>query len=423
MPTPTATRADADPLAQAGRAHLRRLVLLRGLAAAGQAAALAVAGLYFRMALPYGEAAALVGGLLAFNAWSWLRLRRPVPVSNPFLFLQLVFDVAQLSALLYLTGGAANPFTGLYLLPLAISATILPGRYTWGLAGLAVACYSLLLFMYRPLPDLQGAGGDMGLHVAGMWVGFVLSAVLVAYFVVGMGRAVRERERALAEARARVQRDAQLVRLGAQAAAAAHELGTPLSTIALLADELADNPALSGEADRRRIDQLKAQVARCKAALATVSAAAGNPAASAGQVLGAGEFVAQWLAGWRSRHPEAALVAEAAAEDTGRLLADRSLYQALDNILDNAQRASPGEVRVSAGCGGEALVIEVSDRGGGLSREARQRVGREPFGPRARGMGLGLFLSHAIIERFGGEVDFYDNDRGGATARIRLPLG
>jgi two-component system sensor histidine kinase RegB len=162
------------------------------------------------------------------------RIKSPLPPEAK-LFLELLADVAALTALLYLSGGSTNPFVSLYLLPLIIAATALTARYAWAMAGLTIACYSALMFFYLPL----GHGHEMhssafNLHVLGMWANFLVSAVLIASFVATMSASIRGRDRELAIARARALRDEQVVALGTFAAGAAHELGTPLSTIAVL---------------------------------------------------------------------------------------------------------------------------------------------------------------------------------------------
>jgi len=160
---------------------------------------------------------------------------QPRAVSNLELFAQLGADVAALSILLYYGGGSTNPFVSLYLLPLVIAAATLPGRYTWGMAALTAACYSLLMVYYIPLPHIHQHGDDaFNIHVLGMWLGFVISAVVVAYFVVQMAQAVRSRDEMLARVREEVLRNERIVALGTQAAGAAHEMGTPLSTMAVV---------------------------------------------------------------------------------------------------------------------------------------------------------------------------------------------
>ena len=172
-----------------------------------------------------------IAALASINFLTWLRLRGSSPVSNPELFAQLCIDVLALSVLLYYGGGSTNPFISLFLLPLVIAAATLPPRYTWSMAALTDACYSLLIVYYIPLPHIHNSGDDaFNAHVLGMWIGFAISTAVVAYFVVQMAQAVRARDEMLARVREEVLRNERIVALGIQAASAAHEMGTPLAT-------------------------------------------------------------------------------------------------------------------------------------------------------------------------------------------------
>ena len=161
--------------------------------------------------LPFGPLLVVIAIFAALNLVTWLRLRwLERPVGEQELFLHLFSDVLILAALLYFSGGSTNPFVSLFLLPLTLAAAALPGRYTWAIAVSALVCYSLLMVWYYPLPHRHGINFNM--HVVGMWFGFVLSAILISYFAVKMSATLRERERALAQAREDALRDERLVR-------------------------------------------------------------------------------------------------------------------------------------------------------------------------------------------------------------------
>ena len=196
--------------------------------------------------------------------------------------MHLFSDVLILAALLYFTGGSTNPFVSLFLLPLTLAAAALPGRYTWAIATAAVICYSFLMVWYFPIPHQHGI--NFNLHVLGMWFGFVLSAILISYFAVKMSATLRERDRALALARENALRDERLVSLGTLAAGAAHELGTPLATMAVLAKDLESECAgRPGVAEPFQV--LRGQIARCKDILSQLAVSAGQARAEAGRDL------------------------------------------------------------------------------------------------------------------------------------------
>ncbi len=402
---------------------LRRLAHLRWLALGGQAAAVAAAALLLGPGLPLGPLAALLATSAAFNALTLRRARRIRQPSAREVLAQLAFDILVLAGLLHFTGGATNPFTMLFLVPIALSATLLPERDTWTLAGVAAAAYALLLRWYVPLPGMAGHGDQaFGLHVVGMWTGFVVTAALIAWFATRLGRSLRERERELAAAREQALRDERLLAVATLAAGTAHELGTPLNTAALLAAELEE--ACAADPERAAVArELRTQLARCKATLADLSAAAGEAPLAGGRA----EPVDAWLHGlveaWaRRRRMPAPPLRLAGERPAPRVLADRTLAQALGSILDNAADASPGEVEIAAAWDAEALRVEVRDRGPGLAGEARSRAGREPWSGKPGGLGLGLFLAHRVVERFGGSVRLEDRRGGGLVTRIILPL-
>jgi len=400
--------------------NLRRLLALRYIALAGQALALWVAVVNLHMVLPQRPLVWTIVGMAALNFLTGLRLRRPWPVRDAELFGQLLLDVAALTVLLYFSGGSTNPFVMLYLLPLALTAAALPGAYTWVVAAVTVACYSALMFWYVPLPQDHSAHGDaFALHVLGMWIGFVLSAGLIAWFAVKMAATVRSRDQLFAAMREQELKHERILALGTLATGAAHELGTPLSTMAVLVKDIAPGEGVS--ADRLAI--LRAQIARCKEILASLSAAAGQVRAESGQSLALDEFLDELVRRWRDTRPGV----QARAQFTGarpapRIVAEQTLAQAITNILNNAADASPESVDIDARWSADELVLEIADRGAGLAPEVQASVGEPFLTTKSDGLGLGLFLAYTTLGRFGGGVRLLPRDGGGVLCRLTLPL-
>lgn len=420
-PAPPANRhGDGYTAEPAASTNPMRLIMLRYVAIIGQSAAILLAAFYLQIDLPLWTLFTIVGAELGFNIASWLHLRTGRGLSAPGFAAQLLVDVLALTALLYFSGGATNPFVSLFLIPLMVSATVLPGHYTWMLTAITVVCYSALLQNHVPLPHHHMDPVAFDHHVIGMWLGFVLSAGLIAYFVVGMGRILRQQQEALARAREQALRDTQLVQLGALAASTAHEMGTPLGTMALLTEELEE--VCNDAQMHARLSVLRNQIARCKSALGNLSAAAGGVQLTGGGLQPAADYLLGLLREWQSQHPAVRLdLARDTAAPSPLLLADRTLSQALCNILDNATKASPQQVAVHIAWDAESCRLRVCDRGPGLTQEARHRIGREPYSEREGGMGLGLFLTHAIIRRLGGTVELYDREGGGLCTLVQLP--
>jgi two-component system sensor histidine kinase RegB len=432
---------------QTGYAQLRRLILLRAVAVLAQGITLLLVRYVLEMQLPWLPMLMCVGLLAVFNLFSWLRLRTDFPVSNMELFGQLCVDVFALSLLLYYAGGSTNPFISLYLLPLVIAAATLPQRYTWAMAILTTACYSLLMKYYQPLPGIHAASADgemtavmsglghdhmhmlqaepqdaaFNMHVIGMWLGFVISAVVVAYFVEKMANAVRKRDEKLARIREQTLRNERIVALGMQAASAAHEMGTPLATLSVVIGELQQEANALPEW-RESLALLDGQVRNCKRILdkllANAQEDAGLPAPQSLE-----QFVSATLDEWQLLRPTVQHRYHASGpQPAPQLRIDPALRAALLNLLNNAADVSPQEMDIYVHWDDANFTFEIQDYGHGLTPEAAANAGSAFFSTKKEGHGLGLFLANATIEQLGGKVRLFNREGGGATTEVVLPL-
>ena len=246
------------------RQNLKWLFVLRNLMLFSEAFLIFIStyGLYIH--LPQRPLWWIIVSIGAVNIYTWLRLQDISPVTTQEIFVQLVLDVIGITALLYTTGGASNPIIWVYLLPLMITAIMLPPLYAWYMVILTTSMYTILMVYNIPLPSIAphlSHGSTLNfsgmthlemleqthaindrnyfnLHIFGMWFGFVFSAGLVAFFVVELAKTLKIRERSLAEARENALRDERVVALGTLAASAAHDMGTPLGTMAIIVNEL-----------------------------------------------------------------------------------------------------------------------------------------------------------------------------------------
>lgn len=405
-----------------GAYPLRRLFMLRSFVILSQFAVISYAVFGLGMPLPLAPIAAVMAAYILFNMLTLWRLRsRPSESAGGFL-LQLTLDVAALAALLYFSGGSTNPFVSLFLLHLVIAATTLPRRHAWVIAAVTLACYTLLMRFYMPLPHTHAMhGSDFSLHVLGMWFSFLLAVGLIMFFVVAMADQLRQRDRKLAEIREKALRDEHVVALGTLAAGAVHELATPLSTMAVLAGELAHDYAGNRELTER-LGILRSQVERCKATLAQMNASAGH-AAGGGDKVALDAYLNATLAQWQSLNPGAELHAEWQGDEPVPMISvDETLTQAIVSLLNNAAEVSPDAIEVEAKWSGHELKLAVQDRGPGLSEEQLAGIGRPFFTTKAEGLGLGLFLTQAVAQRLGGELRLGNRDGGGARVAITLPL-
>ncbi len=391
---------------------------------AAQCMTFALAHWVLNMQLPWAEMVAVTVMLAVLNLATWIRLRRKWPVSSIEFFAQLLVDVFALSALLYFSGGSTNPFISLYLLPLTIAAAALPWAYTWVMAAVTISCYTLMLFYYLPLPhDHEEHNSEFNLHVSGMWLAFVLSTMLIAWFVVKMGISIRERDKDLALAREQALRNEQIIALGTLAAGAAHELGTPLATMAVVTGELQDEYKENREfQDNIRI--LRDQITQCKHTLTQLLADAGQARAEEGSGQAVDSFLRQVLDKWQLMRPSVQFTYhDSGVQPAPQILNTQLLSQSILNLLNNAADASLKHIEIEVSWNYQELHLQILDYGDGLTGEAVQRAGQPFFTSKAsgQGFGIGLFLANANIERFGGRVRL-TNRVGGACTQVTLPL-
>jgi two-component system sensor histidine kinase RegB len=406
------------------RRNFHRLFLLRNFEIAAIGAGIVIAVIFFGLALPLAPLLIILGLITLLNVFTLLTLRSGRRVSDRDIFIQTLLDVAGLTGIFYFTGGAANPFVWFYLLPLMIAATILPRNHTWAMAVITVICYSSLFIVGAPGGEHGHHESGFQMHVFGMWLGFVMSAGFVAVIIVGMAHSLRERDRRLAEAREQALRNERLVALGTLATGAAHELGTPLGTMAILTAELAreyTDPAYAGL--RKKLDILSSQIERCKQTLSGLSTSAGAGRAESGHRMPVGAYLEQVISEWRQQRPDANLETVIEKDPpAAEIIAEHTLTQALINVLNNAADASPKDVGLEAVWTSEQLLLDITDRGPGLRSDIHGRLGKMPVTTKSEGLGIGLYLAHATIQRLGGNIDIAERGGGGTRLHIKLPL-
>lgn len=398
---------------------VRRLATLRWLAVATMLA------LVFGMPtlgveLPQAPLTAIAATLAVANLLAQWRAGHDQPATDGEVFGHLCGDVAAWSAFVYFTGGATNPLISLLLVYVAFAAALLPARYAWLMAGMAILAYTLLWDYNRSL-EIVDADLAVRWHLAGMWATFLFSALLIAWFVARLTQAVRERDAALAAAREAALRDERMVALGNLAAGAAHELGTPLSTVAVLAGELARDPGMP-EAAREDLGLLRDQVEQCKGIITQLTARAGRSRAETALPESLEQWLTRVVARWRELRPAVEPQVRLGNGPGPRVVAEATLDQAFINLFNNAADANPVGVEIVADWQDARLDLQVLDRGRGIAPEVAPRLGREAVTTRKDGAGLGVVLATAAVERQGGRIEFSPRPGGGTVARVHLPL-
>lgn len=439
---------------------LIRLVALRRIEVLTQAIVLILAVAWLKIPLDIVTMASIIALLAGINLVTQWRIEHGGAVTDGELFAQLSVDVFILTLLLYFSGGSANPFVSLFIISPTIAAATLPARHAWAMAGITLLAYTFLMFWNLPLPPPQGefsqlaqldallaratgtapehAGHMSGfaLHILGMWLNFVISVGVVAFFLTRMASALKSRERELAAAREAALRNEQILSLGTLAAGAAHQLGTPLGTMAVVIRELELSHADDGGNPELKSDLrlLREQVDHCKQTISQILASAGQTRDESLQSMALDAYLDQLLEEWQLIRPRAPLRAKLEGRQPAPLIAaDRRLEQAILNLLDNAADANGARTEAlcfTARWDEDSCRIEILDHGPGLDSEVAQRIGQPFFSTKQRadsdvgGIGIGLFLTNASVEQFGGKVELFNrNDgQGGACTRITLPL-
>ena len=415
---------------QARRLRLNTLIGLRWLAVGGQTLAILVGCFGIGLKFPVLACIAIVAASAVLNLA--MRWRFPVNkrLSERGATILLAYDILQLAALLFLTGGVANPFAILFLAPVTIAATSLALRQTLGLLGLAAICASVLARWSLPIPWVSGEKLVLPpLYIFGLWTALLVSAAFVTLYAYRVGAEAGQTASALAATQLALVRAQHLSQLDGLAAAAAHELSTPLATIALVAREMAAHPA-SEEPASEDLQLLEQSVDRCRAILGKLSA----PRELSSQAL---EFSNPVELAETAAAPHRLLGVSITVEGEGPDPAptcphDPSILSALGNLIENAVGFAEKAVTIRANWTKSAVTIVIADDGEGFPPNILARIG-EPYltqreDPRRNegaggGHGLGLFIANVFINRSGGALEFANakSPAKGAIVTIQWP--
>ena len=405
--------------------NLRTLLLIRSLALLGQTAVLAYV---LFVSDDAGELLGLALSLLvmaAITVASLWRTSRPWPVADREFLAQLLVDVLGWTALMYFSGGANNPFVSYYIVPLVIAAAVLPWRDTWLIAGSSLLAYSALLYFHLPFPVFSphaamGHGDGASMHILGMWFNFLFSAGLITFFVVRMAATLRQQE-VLAVARREDQlRDDQIMAVAALAAGTAHQLGTPLSTMTVLLDEMMEDDAMGGQT-REDCKLLKSQIAHCKNTLSELSRTAELSSVHQTRSVTVGDFTRETLQRWAVQRPGVVYELECAT-GSPMIEIDPTLPQALENLLNNAADTGSEKMSVTVSWDQAMARITIRDWGPGIPPAKLEQLGKPIIHADRSGLGIGLMLSQASVERHGGHIELRNHREGGAVATLALPI-
>ena len=364
--------------------------------------------------------------LAVLNVITYARLFSPWPVTEPEFFTQLVAEMVLYGALLFHMGGATNPFIFLLLVPLIIASATLSRNYVWLVSMLAVSIYSSLLFYYEPLVQLQSQHQHrimalFDLHIIGMWVNFLLTAVVVTYFIVRMRQLMHQQQERLEQEREKRIEDQQLLSLATMAAGTAHELGTPLSTMQVLLKELEheyqQNPDLLED-----LQLLRQQASLCSQRLKQLAQNVKQEQATT-EWLSALDIIQAILEQFEIQRPEVTYQFQAIGSgEPPNLNCSTSLRQSLLNLLNNAADAEPKGIQIELDWDQKTVFFRIHDQGTGISLEQSEHLGKPFVTTKGKGLGIGLFLTATTLSRYAGDVRLYNHPAGGTLTEVTLPV-
>ncbi|MCW1919826.1 ATP-binding protein [Rhodobacter sp. KR11] len=414
----------------AHRQNLALLVRLRWVAILGQAATILFTETVLGVLLPLGPMLGVIAALILINLAAARRCRLPAEIPVHRLVAEVWADVLALALLLFLSGGAANPFMGLFVLQDIVALLILPLRLASATFGLTLACGFFLLGFGHPLvlPGwsatalAEGVPGYGNPYLLASYLSFALSGGLTLWFMLGVRRNLARRDAQLAEAHQQIEEETLLIRMGLMASTAAHDLGTPLTNLAVILDDWEDLGLPEPEELSRQTRLMQEAVATCRETISGLLRQAGQARLEEGRGEDALAFVTEVARGWERRNRGVAVTLQDRRPRASRLLADVLLARALGNLMDNAREAGAGAITVTVAGHPARVSLVIRDDGPGfppallaLGPVAGQSGNPEP------GRGLGLILVQSVVRRLGGTVEFLRAEGGGAEVRIDLP--
>jgi len=419
----TRPRVSGTASEDVGGENMRQLIQLRWIAVAGQVLAILVAHFALGVRLPLLPMLVVAAGLAGANLLFTLGLRR-VRIAGAEFLLALLIDMAALTAQLYLSGGADNPFVSLYLLQVALGAILLPPALVAPLVAACCVAYAYLSVRHLPLRvpgTLSSALPD--LLLVGQVASFVMVAGLLVLFITRVSRNLRARDAYVAELAQRAAEEDGIVRMGLFASGAAHELSTPLSTLSVLvADWQRDRRIAADDGLREELAEARAEIERCKQIVSNILHSAGEARGEAMDSTDVAELLARIGADWREAHPVSSLAYANEGLQGARVAAEPALRQAIWSLLENAADVSPDALSLTAERAGREVAICVRDAGPGFREDQLAKVGKLYQSTKGPGHGLGLFLAVNVARRLGGRLAAANLQPRGAEVRMVLPL-
>lgn len=402
-----------------GRVRLQTLVVIRWVAVAGQLGALLFLNFGLEFEVPLALALLAVGASALLNVVVSLRYPASTRLSDAEAALFLTHDTLQLAVLVFLTGGTTNPFVVLFLAPVAVSATVLSLRSTLRVGVVAIVCISALAVWHQPLPWRPETLHLPVVYLIGQWAAISVAVVFLSVYLWRVSAEARRLSDALVETQLTLAREQRMSALGGLATGAAHELGTPLSTIAMAAKEMA-RAIPAGEPLRDDADLIVREVRRCREILGRIAQRPEGVSEASSPRIGLASLLREAAAAHHRDGVELEIVAPEGPPDIVRR---PEIVQGLTNLIENAVDFARTKVTVRADVRDRDIRIQVLDDGPGMSHDVLSALGEPYVSSRqdGEGLGLGVFIAKTLLARTGAEMVISNRKTGGAQFEMIWP--
>lgn len=401
--------------------QVRTVLILRSAAILIQLILIFFVNVVLEYQLPWLPLISVIVVEAIFTQMSYLYYRSGKEADKLALLGQICADILFLSIILYYSGGATNAFVSLLLIPIAIAAVTLTPLLLSAVALLAVASYSVLLWLL-PMSVMHG---NMEGHFIGMWINFLFSSIVVATVVGQMARRISQKEHAIAAFREEQLKQEKVMSLGVASAQITHQLATPIATVQLLVDELGDELP-----EHPVIIDLQAQLLRCSQSLAEFREMVFEIKEQTSKQMACDDIIKQVIEHVGINYPDISAdfipqSTKSSASENPAILADASLLPAILNLVNNAIRAtksrSSHKIELSSFADQSNWQLTIRDFGRGFTQSTLSELGVKPVNSE-QGLGMAVFLSHASLERLGGTLTLTNHLEGGALVTLKLPL-
>lgn len=414
---------------QTARNNLSSLIRMRWIAIAGQIGAISAVHYGFGVDLPRREMALVIGFQIFINLSSIWRMRTLRTAGDLTIAIELLLDVVALTMMLFLSGGAMNPFVSLLILQVIIAIILLPPRLAYIILLAAIAAHYWLLGNGLPLLLPHGGHGVsesnwlvFDLHLQGMFLSFTIAASLLSWFVIRIMSNLRQRDAHVARLRQQLMEEDHLVRLGFLASGAAHELGTPLTTVAITLDDWLTHGLPDATTREKQLPLMLTEILRCRRIVSDMLLSSGQERLDEAAVKNARDFLTDVVDEW-AEGDMSGVTTTVEAERNICIMADPMLEQALKHLLDNAAEAGAKAVRVALhSTKDHQLCIRIVDNGPGFPPDILAKPGQPYLSHKdGAGRGLGLFLASNVMRRISGDLRVENADGGGAIVSLFIP--